>query len=108
MRLYDKVIMYYIYLKVRATKMDLNVERRYSMKEICEYLGVSRDAVLAWIEKREMPATKIGKLWKFKIGEVCFNMTESISSKAFNLCSSIMCSVISPPQRRISSMRPLR
>ena len=50
--------------------MDLNVERWYSMKEICEYLGVSRDTVLAWIEKREMPAIKIGRLWKFKISEV--------------------------------------
>ena len=65
------IILYHcIYLKVRATKMDLNVERWYSMKEICEYLGVSRDTVLAWIEKREMPATKIGRLWKFKISEV--------------------------------------
>ena len=42
--------------------MDSNVERWYSMKEICEYLGVSRDTVLAWIDKREMPATKIGRL----------------------------------------------
>ena len=34
--------------------MDSNIERWYSMKEICEYLGVSRDTVLAWIDKREM------------------------------------------------------
>lgn len=50
--------------------MDSNIERWYSMKEICEYIGVSRDTVLAWIEKRNMPAAKIGRLWKFKLGEV--------------------------------------
>ena len=50
--------------------MDSNIERWYSMKEICEYLGVSRDTVLAWIEKRNMPAAKIGRLSKFKFSEV--------------------------------------
>ena len=39
--------------------MDNNLERWYSMKEIMEYLGVSRDTVLDWIERREMPAAKI-------------------------------------------------
>lgn len=52
------------------TKMDSNVERWYSMKEICEHLGVSRDTVLIWIEKRNMPAVKMGRLWKFKVSEV--------------------------------------
>lgn len=50
--------------------MEPTIERWYSMKEICKYLGVSRDTVLAWIEKRNMPAAKIGRLWKFKISEV--------------------------------------
>ncbi len=33
--------------------MDLNTERRCSMKEICEYLGISRDTVLTWSEERQ-------------------------------------------------------
>lgn len=50
--------------------MNSNIERWCSMKEITEYLGVSRDTVLNWIEKRNMPAAKIGRLWKFKITEI--------------------------------------
>lgn len=46
--------------------MDTNIERWCSMKEITEYLGVSRDTVLNWIERRNMPAAKIGRLWKLK------------------------------------------
>ena len=62
-------------------KMDSNIERWYSMKEICEYLGVSRDTVLAWIDKREMPATKIGRLWKFKISEVDAWMKSGVAAE---------------------------
>ena len=50
--------------------MDTSVERWYSMKEICEHLGVSRDTVLMWIEKKNMPASKMGRQWKFKVSEV--------------------------------------
>lgn len=60
----------YIYSKERTFQMDSNVERWYSMEEICEHLGVSRDTVLIWIKKREMPASKMGRLWKFKVSEV--------------------------------------
>ena len=30
--------------------MDSNIERLYSMKEICEYLGVGCDTLLAWMK----------------------------------------------------------
>ena len=50
--------------------MSNEAERWYSLKEIMDHLGVSRDTVLAWINKKNMPASKMGKLWKFKISEV--------------------------------------
>ena len=41
-------------------------DRWWSMREICEYLGVSHDTVSRWIASYNMPATKLGKCWKFK------------------------------------------
>jgi len=40
------------------------------MNEIAEHLGISRDTVLSWIKDKNMPAHKIGRLWKFKVSEV--------------------------------------
>lgn len=44
--------------------------RWFSVEEIAEYLGVSKDTIYAWINKRSMPAHRIGRLWKFKTDEV--------------------------------------
>lgn len=49
---------------------DKKIEKWSSMKEIQEHLGVGRDSILQWIEKRDMPAYKLGRLWKFKLSEV--------------------------------------
>lgn len=45
-------------------------ERWLSVAEIAEYLGVKRDTVYKWIERKAMPAHKVGRLWKFKLNEV--------------------------------------
>ena len=52
--------------------MEIHVmsDRWLSVEEIAEYLGVSKDTVYAWISKRNMPAHRIGRLWKFKTEEV--------------------------------------
>ena len=48
------------------------MENRWlSVDEIAVYLGVSRDTVYVWIsKKREFPAHKVGRLWKFKTDEI--------------------------------------
>lgn len=46
-----------------------NIENWMSMKSITEYLDVSRETVLQWINNRRMPAHKVGRQWKFKIFE---------------------------------------
>jgi excisionase family DNA binding protein len=45
-------------------------ERWLSVEEIAVHLGVSKDSVYAWINKRKMPAHRIGRFWKFKANEV--------------------------------------
>jgi len=48
-----------------------DTENRWlSMTEICGYLGISRDTAIKWINQNNMPAHKIGRLWKFKATEV--------------------------------------
>ena len=46
------------------------LDRWFSTKEICEYLGISRDTLLVWISEKNLPAHKMGRNWKFKTEEV--------------------------------------
>ena len=41
-----------------------------SADEIASHLGVSKDTVYAWISTQNMPAHKVGRLWKFQASEV--------------------------------------
>lgn len=46
------------------------MDRWLGVEEIAEHLGVSKDTVYAWIAKRNMPAHRVGRLWKFQKTEV--------------------------------------
>ena len=54
----------------RHTHCSLLFEAGATLKEVQAYLGVGRETILQWIAKRNMPAYKVGKLWKFKLSEV--------------------------------------
>lgn len=41
-----------------------------SVDDIARHLGVARDSIYRWIDRRGLPAHRIGRLWKFKISEV--------------------------------------
>lgn len=41
-----------------------------SVDDIATHLGVGKDSIYRWIDKKGLPAHKMGRLWKFKISEV--------------------------------------
>lgn len=45
-------------------------DRWLSVDEIAAYLGIKRDTVYKWIERKNLPAIKLGRLWKFRREQV--------------------------------------
>lgn len=45
-------------------------ERWLSVEEIGAHLGVSKETIYRWLEKKKIPAHRVGRLWKFKTREV--------------------------------------
>lgn len=41
-----------------------------SVEQVAEHLGVTRDSIYRWIDRKGLPAHRVGRLWKFKISEV--------------------------------------
>jgi excisionase family DNA binding protein len=52
-------------------RLDSVMEDRWlSVDEIAAYLGIKRDTVYKWIAEKQMPAHRMGRLWKFRKDEV--------------------------------------
>jgi len=50
---------------------ESNIQDRWiSLQEVCDYLGVKRHTIMRLIEQRGMPASKVGKLWRFKTADI--------------------------------------
>jgi len=41
-----------------------------SVDEVASHLGVATDSVYRWIERKGLPAHRVGRLWKFKLSEI--------------------------------------
>ena len=51
--------------------MSENYEEKWiSIEDAANHLGVTKDTIRNWIKKTDIPAHKIGKLWKFKRPEL--------------------------------------
>lgn len=48
----------------------LNDDSWIGIDAAAKYLDVNKDTIRNWIKKTDIPAHKIGKLWKFKKSEL--------------------------------------
>lgn len=50
---------------------EYKIDKWIGIEEASDYLGVNKDTIRNWIKKNNnIPAHKIGKLWKFKKSEL--------------------------------------
>jgi excisionase family DNA binding protein len=45
-------------------------DRWLSVDEVASYLGIKRDTVYKGISRQDLPAHKVGRLWKFRKQEI--------------------------------------
>jgi excisionase family DNA binding protein len=45
-------------------------ERWVGVEKVATHLGVAKDSVYRWVESRDLPAHRVGRLLRFKLSEV--------------------------------------
>ena len=48
----------------------MTAERWVSVGHVAAHLGVTRDSIYRWIERKAFPAHRVGRLLRFKLSEV--------------------------------------
>ena len=45
-------------------------ERWVDVEDVAAHLGVAKDSIYRWIDDRDLPAHRVGRLFRFKISEI--------------------------------------
>jgi len=45
-------------------------ERWVGVDDVATHLGITRDTVYRWMEKKRLPAHRVGRVWRFKLSEI--------------------------------------
>ena len=61
--------------------MENTTEKWSSLDEVAKYIGVTKDTIRNWIDKKVIPAYRVGKQWKFKLSEIDDWMKSGESAK---------------------------
>ena len=48
----------------------MTVEPWSTIEEVSSHLSVRPDTIYRWIARKGLPATRVGKIWRFKLSEV--------------------------------------
>ena len=58
-------------MKSTKRKVSANsTEQWVSVDQIAQHLNVKPDTVYKWLERKDMPAHKVGRLWRFRVSEI--------------------------------------
>lgn len=61
---------------------SMSSEPWVSVDVVASHLGVTKESVYRWIERKDLPAHRVGKLWKFKLSDVDVWVREGGASQA--------------------------
>ena len=48
----------------------MSTEPWVTLQEVAKHLQIAEDTVRRWVDKKGLPATRAGRVWRFKLSEV--------------------------------------
>jgi excisionase family DNA binding protein len=58
------------YLEGQRLEYSMSIEPWVTAEQVAQHLGVVKETVYRWRERKALPANRVGRLWKFKLSEV--------------------------------------